>query len=84
MTGELGTSGVVGVTGDIDLIRAQVNALRELASDPDKAKDSARVYAFSIRWGVLLAGRVERLGYYHRRGELRRTSRHAMPSSGPS
>jgi hypothetical protein len=70
VTGELGTSAVVGVTGDIDLIRAQVTALRELASDPDKAPDSARVYDFSIRWGVLLSGRLERLAYYHRRGEL--------------
>lgn len=70
MTDEPGSSGVVGVTADIDLILAQTKVLRELASDPDKAQDSARVYDFSIRWGALLSGRLERLAYYHRRGEL--------------
>ncbi|HWR48195.1 MAG TPA: hypothetical protein VN327_11380 [Pseudonocardiaceae bacterium] len=59
-----------GVDADLDLMFAAVTALRELASDPDKAQDSARVYDFSIRWGTLLHGRLERLAYYHGRGEL--------------
>lgn len=61
---------VVGVDNDLDLIFAQVQALHELASDPDKAQDSARVYDFSIRWGTLLHGRLERLAYYHGRAQL--------------
>lgn len=61
---------IVGVAADIDLIRGQIAALRDLASDPDKAADSARVYDFSIRWGAVLSGRLERLEHYHRRGEL--------------
>jgi hypothetical protein len=61
---------VRGVDADLDLMFAVVRALRELASDPDKAQDSARVYDFSIRWGTLLHGRLERLAYYHGRGEL--------------
>jgi hypothetical protein len=61
---------VPGVDADLDLMIAVVKALRDLTSDPDKAQDSARVYDFSIRWGTLLHGRLERLAYYHGRGEL--------------
>ncbi len=60
----------VGVDHDLDLIFRQLTELRELAADPDKAKDSGRVYDFSIRWGTLLAGRLQRLAHYHGRGEL--------------
>jgi hypothetical protein len=67
---ESSTSRVAGVHADLDLMFAQTKALRELASDPDQAHNSARVYDFSIRWGTLLHGRLERLAYYHRRGEL--------------
>ncbi len=72
VTDEPRGSGVAGITADIDMVLDQVNALRELASDPGKAQDSARVYDFSIRWGTMLSGRLERLDYYHRRGELTR------------
>jgi hypothetical protein len=67
---ESGSSRVKGVNADLDLMFAALKALRELASDPSKAQDSARVYDFSIRWGTLLHGRLERLTYYHGRGEL--------------
>lgn len=61
---------VKGIDADLDLIFAAVEALRKLADELDKAQDSARVYDFSIRWGTLLHGRLERLVYYHDRGEL--------------
>ncbi|MBV8541592.1 MAG: hypothetical protein JO063_13315 [Pseudonocardiales bacterium] len=70
MSEESESSRVRGVDADLDLMFAAVEALRELASDPDSAQDSARVYDFSIRWGTLLHGRLERLAHYHRRGEL--------------
>jgi hypothetical protein len=64
------SSRVKGADADLDLMFAAVQALRELASDPAQARDRARVYDFSIRWGTLLHGRLERLAYYHDRGEL--------------
>ncbi|MBV9164259.1 MAG: hypothetical protein JO281_22540 [Pseudonocardiales bacterium] len=70
MRDESGNSRVKGVDADLDLMFAAVKALRELASDPNTAQDSARVYDFSIRWGTLLHGRLERLAYYHGRGEF--------------
>lgn len=70
VTDEVASNRVVGADHDLDLLFEQVNALRELASDPGATRDSARVYAFSIRWGVMLAGRLERLAHYHGRGEL--------------
>ena len=70
MREESTSSHVPGADADLDLMIAAVTALRDLASDPDKAQDSARVYDFSIRWGTLLHGRLERLAYYHGRGEL--------------
>jgi hypothetical protein len=70
VTDETVTSRVVGADADLDLMFAQIKALRKLAMDPDAAQGSARVYDFSIRWGTLLHGRLERLAYYHSRGEL--------------
>lgn len=70
MTDEPASSRVVGVDADLDLMFAQIRALRELTSDPDEAQDDDRVYDFSIQWGVLLSGRLQRLAHYHRRGEL--------------
>ena len=60
----------VAVDDDISRIAAEIDALRKLASDPEKAEDSARIYDFSIRWGVLLSGRLKRLEHYHRAGQL--------------
>ncbi|MDR7299892.1 hypothetical protein [Haloactinomyces albus] len=70
MTDERANSRVIGADTDLDLLFAQVQALRELASDPDKAQDSDRVYDFGIRWAVLLYGRLQRLDHYHHRSEL--------------
>lgn len=64
-------SGVaVGVGADLDLLFAEIEALRALASDPDTAQDDARVYDFGIRWGALLSGRLQRLAYYHHQERL--------------
>lgn len=70
MREESGNSRVRGVDADLDLMFAALKALRELASDPNKARQRGRVYDFSIRWGTLLHGRLERLAYYDGRGEL--------------
>lgn len=70
MTNVSDSNGVAGVAADVDMILAAVETLRELASDPDKGQDKARIYDFSIRWGALMSGRLERLEHYHRRGEL--------------
>lgn len=70
MRDELGTSRVAGIDADLDLLFAQLKALRELAADPEKSHDSARIYDFSIRWGTLIHGRLERLAYYHSRAAL--------------
>lgn len=70
MTDVANSNGVAGVATDVDMILAEVEALRELAADPEKAQDKARVYDFSIRWGALLSGRLERVEHYHRRGDL--------------
>jgi hypothetical protein len=61
---------VVGVDADLDVLFAQLQALRELAGASDQAQDRARVYDFSIRWGTFVHGRLERLAYYQHRGEL--------------
>jgi hypothetical protein len=70
MTEQIARRRVIGADADLDLMFKQVDALRELASRPEQAQDSARVYDFSIRWGTLLHGRLERLAYYYGRGEL--------------
>jgi hypothetical protein len=62
--------GPPGVDRDMGIISSGVEELRQLASDQQKAQDSARIYDFSIRWGVLISGRLERLEHYHRAGEL--------------
>jgi hypothetical protein len=63
-------TGPSGVDRDLDMIFAGVEELRHLASEQHKAQDSAIIYDFSIRWGVLLSGRLERLEHYHGVGEL--------------
>lgn len=79
-----------GIEKDIGMISSSLAALRELASDEARSRDGDRVYDFSIRWGVLLSGRLMRLEYYYRRDELtaeqrsayrrlRREMREAMP-----
>jgi hypothetical protein len=63
-------AGPPGIDRDIGMISAGVGELRRLASDQQKAQDSARIYDFSIRWGVLMSGRLQRLDHYHQAGAL--------------
>ncbi len=62
--------GPPGIDRDIGLISAALQELCQISSDKQKAQDSARIYDFSIRWGVVLSGRLERLHHYHRTGAL--------------
>ncbi len=66
------SSGPPGIDRDMGMISAALLELRQLSSDQQKAQDGARIYDFSIRWGVLLSGRLERLEYFHQAGELTR------------
>lgn len=59
-----------GIGADLEMIFAELRALGELASDPEKSGDEWRVYDFSIRWGALMSGRLLRLEHYHQAGEL--------------
>jgi hypothetical protein len=63
-------AGPPGIDRDLGMISAALEELSHLASDEQEAQDSARIYDFSIRWGVLLSGRLKRLDHYHRTGEL--------------
>lgn len=63
-------AGRPGIDKDLSMIAAETAALRELASDPAGSKDGARIYDFSIRWGALMSGRLKRLEYYYRAGDL--------------
>jgi hypothetical protein len=65
-------AGPPGIERDLGMISAALEELSHLASDIQEAQDSARIYDFSIRWGVLLSGRLERLDHYHQSGELTR------------
>ncbi|WP_443102785.1 hypothetical protein [Actinomadura sp. 3N407] len=57
----------MGVSEDLELLEAQVRALRELAGGE---RDGTRIYDFGVRWGTYLSGRLERLEHYHRGGDL--------------
>lgn len=83
-------NGLPGIDRDLDMIFAGIEALRGLASDREKAKDGSRVYDFSIRWGVLMSGRLKRLEHYYRSGELTedqerryRELRHELKDAAP-
>lgn len=76
MTDEHRTESPTGIDTDMDMVSDGIQALRELASDPEKSQDSARIYDFSIRWGVLLSGRLKRLEHYYRAGELTEEQEH--------
>ena len=69
MTDEPGI-GPPGIDEDLRMVADGVGALRKLALDPVASEDGARVYDFSIRWGVLMSGRLKRLEHYYRAGEL--------------
>jgi hypothetical protein len=68
MTGEPGNR-PSGIDRDLSMIFTETEALRSLTSDPNEAKDGSRVYDLSIRWGVLMSGRLKRLEHYYRAGE---------------
>jgi hypothetical protein len=65
-------AGPPGIDRDLDMVSSALEELRRLASDEQLAQDGARIYDFSIRWGVVLSGRLQRLNHYHRAGELTR------------
>lgn len=71
-----------GVDADLGMIASEIEALRDLASDSGEAQDGARVYDFSIRWGILLSGRLKRLERYYRAGNSPRISGRATGNSG--
>jgi hypothetical protein len=66
------SAGPPGIDRDLGIISAALEELRQLASDEQKAQDGAKIYDFSIRWGVMLSGRLQRLDHYHQAGELTR------------
>jgi hypothetical protein len=61
--------GVAGADTDLDMLFAEAEALREFAVD-QKAHDEGELYSFSVRWGALLFGRLERLAHYSTKREL--------------
>lgn len=63
-------AGRPGIDKDLSMVATGIAVLRELASDPADSKDGARIYDFSIKWGVLMSGRLKRLEYYYRAGDL--------------
>lgn len=62
--------GPSGIEEDMGAVAAGIQGLRELALDPVGSEDGKRVYDFSIRWGVLMSGRLKRLEHYYRAAEL--------------
>lgn len=70
MTAGARGAGPPGIDADLNMVAAGIGALGELGSDPAKAGDRWRVYDFSIGWGVLISGRLERVEHYHRLGKL--------------
>jgi len=59
-----------GADADLDFLFGQLDQLLRLAKNPDAASDGDQRYDLSIRWGVLLSGRLQRVLHYARRGEL--------------
>lgn len=59
---------VVGVDDDMELIKRQITALRELGQRGSVSEDE--IYDFSIKWGTVLSGRVRRLAHYSALGLL--------------
>lgn len=65
-----------GIDDDLDLLFAEVRALRDLAADSDQTRGDSRVYDFSIRWGVSMSGRLHRLAHYDDEGRLSSDEQH--------
>ncbi len=68
--GDRAAFGPPGIDEDMGAVADGIRGLRELALDPVASEDGTRVYDFSIRWGVLMAGRLKRLEHYYRAAEL--------------
>jgi hypothetical protein len=62
--------GPPGIERDLGMLFAATEALRELASDSQRAQDGSKIYDFNVRWGVLMSGRLMRLEHYYRAGDL--------------
>ena len=62
--------GPAGMDMDLGMVSAEIEALRDLGGDPKGAEDKGKVYDFSIKWGVLMTGRLKRIEHYHRAGDL--------------
>ncbi|MEB3982140.1 hypothetical protein OQ968_12785 [Mycobacterium sp. 663a-19] len=61
----------IEIDDDVELITAQIDALKELAKKDDaEAISEGERYDFSIRWGTVLAGRLRRLVHYSSLGRL--------------
>ncbi len=58
----------IGIDDDVELLDAQIAALKELARIDDVPE--GRIYDFGIRWGAALAGRFRRLVHYSCLGVL--------------
>ncbi len=65
-----GAGEVRGVGADIARILEQGDALEELVFGNDGEPEGNQVYDFNVRWGALLAGRLERLRHFYQRDEL--------------
>ena len=63
-------AGPPGIDRDIGMISAALEELHQLACGGQESQEGARLYDFSIRWGVLMSGRLQRLDHYHQAGEL--------------
>jgi len=68
--GDAAAFGPPGIDEDMGAVAAGIRGLRELALDPVGSEDGTRVYDFSVRWGVLISGRLKRLEHYYREAEL--------------
>ncbi|OBE98604.1 hypothetical protein [Mycobacterium sp. 852002-10029_SCH5224772] len=58
----------IGIDDDVELLDAQIAALKELARIDDVPE--GQIYDFGIRWGAALAGRFRRLVHYSCLGVL--------------
>lgn len=59
-----------GVGADLDVLFAEVAALRALADDRRRTADSGSMYTLAVEWGAMMSGRLPRVHYYFERGAL--------------
>ncbi|WP_204286824.1 hypothetical protein [Microbispora amethystogenes] len=70
MTRQVRRTRVAGADADLDMVSGLLDELRELASASGRSRDQGRIYDFRVRWGIAIAGRLERLAHYHAAGAL--------------